>query len=102
MAVLAVLGWCIRWGWKVLRRISHFLDDYSGQPARDGLPERPGFMARLSTLESLLHDVVAETKPNHGGSLRDAVNRMERDIGDIKQEQAAVKARLQIYERGAR
>ena len=98
MAVLAIVGWVIRWGWRVLRRLGHFLDDYNGQPARDGLPERPGFMARLTSLEQLLQHVVDETKPNHGSSLRDAVNRMERDIGDIKTEQAAVKSRLEIYE----
>lgn len=96
MAALAIFGWVIRWGWRVLRRVSHFLDDYNGQPARDGLPARPGLVARLSTLEGLLQHVVAETQPNHGGSLRDSLNRLERDVGDIKQEQAIVRTRLQI------
>lgn len=100
LAVMGIIGWGLRWGWKVLRRVSHFLDDYNGQPARDGMPARPGFMARLTTLEVLIQHVVDETKPNHGSSLRDSLNRLERDVGEIKTEQAAVKMRLQIYDAG--
>lgn len=95
VAVAAGLGWAVRWAWRVLRRVVHFLDDYSGQPARDGLAARPGLMARLGGVEELLAKVVAETTPNGGGSMRDEVARTARDVADIKSEQAKVREKLE-------
>jgi hypothetical protein len=94
LAVVGCLAAITRWGWRIARRVSHFLDDYSGQPARDGLPERPGVMARLQSVEELVAKVVAETTPNGGKSLRDAVNRTAADVADIRIEQARVRADL--------
>ncbi|MFD8531536.1 hypothetical protein ACFV0L_29360 [Streptosporangium canum] len=54
---------------RFLKRLGDVSDDWSGEPARDGVPGRPGVMARLSTIEAELH-------PNHGSSLRDAVDRL--------------------------
>jgi hypothetical protein len=98
VAAFGGLAWAVRQAWRILRRINHFLDDYAGQPARDGLPARPGFMARLTSVEESLAHVVAETKPNHGTSLRDVVHRTAADVADIKAEQAAVRVRLEVFE----
>lgn len=95
VAVCAGAAFALRWAWRILRRIIHFLDDYGGQPARDGLEARPGFMARLGSVEHLLAKVVAETTPNGGGSMRDEVARTARDVADIKAEQAKVREQLE-------
>lgn len=97
-AVFGAVAWAVRWAWRILRRITHFLDDYAGQPARDGMPARPGFMARLASAEEALAHVVAETKPNHGQSLRDMVVRTAADVAEIKTEQAAVRTRLELLQ----
>lgn len=52
---------------RFLKRLGDLGDDWNGEPAREGVPARPGVMARLGTIEAELH-------PNHGGSLRDAVD----------------------------
>lgn len=98
VAVFGGLAWAGRWAWRILRRVTHFLDDYAGRPAEDGLPARPGFMARLASAEESLAHVVAETSPNHGTSLRDMVMRTAQDVADIKTEQAAVRDRLELLQ----
>jgi len=78
-------------GWRMARRLGHFLDDWVGEPARPGQPARPGFPDRLASVEThmgrmcdRLGDVETtvaaidhEMHPNSGASLRDAVNRIE-------------------------
>jgi hypothetical protein len=55
---------------RVVRPIQRIAEDWNGEPARprDGVPERPGVMLRLSRIEAEMH-------PNGGSSMRDAVNR---------------------------
>ena len=53
-----------------VKKVLNFLDDWNGEPARPGVPERLGVMARLDEMHHELH-------PNHGSSLADAVNRTE-------------------------
>ncbi|MBB5081389.1 hypothetical protein [Nonomuraea endophytica] len=60
-----------------LRRLSHFLDDWNGEEARPGVPFRPGFAERVALIE-------AELKPNHGSSLRDAINRVEQGVRRVE------------------
>ena len=98
VAAVTGLAWAARHAWHLLRRLTHFLDDYAGQPARDGLPARPGFMARLASVEDSLAHVVQETRPNHGNSLRDVVARTAADVAVIKQEQAGVRTRLELLQ----
>ena len=98
VAVCGGLTWAGRHAWAIVRRVTHFLDDYAGQPARDGLPARPGFMARLASVEDSLAHVVQETRPNHGNSLRDVVARTAADVAVIKQEQAGVRTRLELLQ----
>lgn len=58
-----------------LRRFRDFLDDWGGEDARPGVPERLGVMARLDRIEHELH-------PNSGKSLRDQTNRLETALTD--------------------
>jgi hypothetical protein len=50
-----------------LRRASHLIDDYFGEPPRPGLPDgRPGVMDRLTTIET-------QVTVNGGASMKDVV-----------------------------
>lgn len=42
-----------RGSWRGLGRMRRFLDDYEGTPAHGGMPERPGVMRRLQTIEGM-------------------------------------------------
>lgn len=83
VAVFGCVAWAMRWAWRILRRVVHFLDDYAGTPAQDGRPAVPGFMARLANVETQLGHVVAETSPNHGRSIRDLVLKTADDVAEI-------------------
>jgi hypothetical protein len=89
----------VRWAWRILSRIMSFLDDYFGEAPREGVPARPGVMARLAAMERSLAEVQAETKPNGGHSLRDVVHRTANDVADIKADQAAMRQRMELFER---
>src|SRR5690554_3352342 len=69
-AALVTLWRALRALFRVARKIGHFFDDWFGEAPRPGVPGRPGFPERLGK-------VVHELHPNAGGSLRDAVNRIE-------------------------
>jgi hypothetical protein len=84
VAVAGFTAWAARYLWKILRRVVHFLDDYSGQPARDGMPGTPGFMARLGSVEGLAARIAAEMHPNGGLSLRDVVDRTSSDVVQLR------------------
>lgn len=92
------MAWGFRWTWRILRQIGHFLDDWLGEPARDGLAAKPGVMARLGSVEESLAHVVAETKPDHGRSLRDVIGRIETDVADIKTDQGSMRKRIELFE----
>ncbi len=100
VAVFGLLGWVVRYGWRVTRRTMRFLDDWQGETAREGLPAVPGVMARLKSVEGLVASISAEMHPNGGSSLRDVVHKTAADVADVKAEQAAVRTRLEAF--GAR
>lgn len=52
------------------RRMSDFQDDWYGRPARPGYPAVPGIPERLAQIEK-------ETRPNGGGTMKDALRRIE-------------------------
>lgn len=54
----------------------NFMDDWFGEEERPGVPKRAGVMERLATLDH-------ELKPNGGGSMKDAINRIETKVGEI-------------------
>ena len=84
VAMCGLMGWFAKKLWHSARRVGHFLDDYMGQPARDGMPAKPGFMARLGSVEELTGKIAAEMTTNGGRSLRDVVQQTAGDASDIK------------------
>lgn len=78
VTILAGVGTVV---WRAVRgmvrlagRVDDFMDDWAGEPARAGVPGRPGVMERVSAIEERLQRVEHELYPNSGGSLRDAVD----------------------------
>lgn len=83
---------------KFVKRIVHFFDDYFGEEERPGVERRPGMSERLTKMEGCLEkvdsrfnvieykieNIDSELKPNHGSSLRDAINRIEERLGHVE------------------
>ncbi|GAA1749347.1 hypothetical protein [Nonomuraea bangladeshensis] len=67
---------------RFLKKMGDAVDDWQGEPARHGVPARPGVMERLATIEEQLH-------PNHGSTLRDVVNRVENGVRRVEDGLAA-------------
>lgn len=82
VAGLTALGWLVTKAWRGLRSVGHLLDDLRGEPARPGVPARPGIMDRLAALEVTTAVTRAEVTHNGGGSLKDAVVRIERRVNE--------------------
>lgn len=70
-------------GRSATRKWDMFLDDWHGTAARPGRPAIPGVMQRLVDLEASLQEIRHEVFPNSGGSLRDAVDRLERTVSGV-------------------
>ena len=68
--------------WPYGRKLMHFIDDVAGEPARPGFDARPGLMERVARIE---HEIT----PNHGGSLNDAIRRIEKSQVDHRTENEA-------------
>lgn len=64
-------------GLRTGRKWDTFLEDWHGTPERPGRPAVPGVMQRLVELEGTVQQIRHEVFPNSGGSLRDAVDRLE-------------------------
>lgn len=81
-AGLTALGWLVTRAVRGLRNIGHLVDDLRGEPARDGVPARPSLMSRLAAVEESVAKTQAEVTHNGGGSLKDAVTRIERRVNE--------------------
>lgn len=77
-AALLAIAPVIRWTHRVLVRVEQIADDWTGEPARPGVPPRPGVMERLEAIEQRVTAVEHQLLPNSGTSLRDAVDRVDR------------------------
>lgn len=65
---------------RTAHRMNEFMDDWYGEPARAGVPARPGVLERVAGMESRLGRMEHELHPNAGGSLRDAVDEANRRL----------------------
>jgi hypothetical protein len=92
-AVVAVISGAYG-AWRILsrqhKRSEQFFRDWFGEDERPGFPARPGVLVRLQALETgqetlatqvgVIH---AEVNYNHGGSIKDVVERIESDVKGI-------------------
>lgn len=86
-AGLAGLGWIVAKAWRGLRKLGHFIDDVAGEPARAGAPGRRSLMERVAVIE-------AEVRTNGGGSLKDAVVRIETKVDTAAAKVEALEKRV--------
>ena len=64
-----------------LDALRNFFEDWNGMSARPGVEAKSGVMERLAKLEEMhatVTEIKEEVKPNHGGSLKDQVSRIEK------------------------
>lgn len=73
-------------GFKIFRKFEHFFEDWYGEAAREGVPPRPGILGRMENQERGLEKIRKELVTNGGTSLRDAVNRIDRNGTEQRQE----------------
>lgn len=85
-AIVLAVG-VIAKAWPLVKKLSNFLDDVMGEPARPGVPARLGLMERVMRVEH-------ELFPNSGKSLRDQTNRMEQKLDADNARIAALTQRL--------
>ncbi|MEI7034470.1 hypothetical protein [Streptomyces pratensis] len=62
---------------RLVGRVDERVHDRHGTTSRRGVPGRPGVMTRLAGIEERLGSVEPEPHPDSGGSLRDAVHRVD-------------------------
>ncbi|GAA2321345.1 hypothetical protein GCM10010149_87950 [Nonomuraea roseoviolacea subsp. roseoviolacea] len=72
------LALVVRW----VKRLNEFLDDWNGEPERPGVPARLGVMTRLEQMETKMQ----ELEPNHGGSIKDAVGRIDANLDQLRKD----------------
>lgn len=72
LTLAALIGRPLR---KLARQGDEFREDWYGTPARPGRAAVPGVPERLALIEK-------ELKPNSGGTLRDAISRVETRLED--------------------
>jgi hypothetical protein len=84
VTAIGVIGVGIYKATKLLKRFIHFLDDYFGEEERPGFDGRPGMQERLRIIELEIECISFEMKPNHGTSIKDAINRIEKRLEELE------------------
>lgn len=89
-SVAAVVGgffvWFWRRGWPAIQEMTRFKDRIMGVPAnpRTGQHYEPGIFERLDRQDTMLQRIQAEVEDNHGGSLKDGVKDVRRQVASIE------------------
>jgi hypothetical protein len=83
LTCLITLGGFVLASAKYGRKIIQMVEDFNGTTARPGVPQRPGVMARLQTLDERVDAVHTEVNYNHGTTIKDAITRIESDVKGI-------------------
>lgn len=75
---------------KRAKKFDQFFRDWYGEEERPGVPRRPGTNERIAalsekfvTLEAKVDVIHSEVNYNHGGSIKDVVDRIETDVRSI-------------------
>jgi hypothetical protein len=86
-ALVLLTGWMVKRLWQFFTKLTHFLDDYNGEPAdpAQGKDERPGVMLRLQRLEVTAKETSVQVHINSGTTLRDAVQRTEANVEKLQE-----------------
>lgn len=71
---LIIIAGGVMKAWKPVRKIIRWLDQLIGDENDD---RNPGILKRMDTLEDKIQTIHHEVTMNHGGSLKDAVIRIE-------------------------
>lgn len=86
----AVLGafalWVWRRAWPAVQEVTRFKDRIMGVAAnpRTGQKYEPGIFERLDRQDTMLQRIQAEVEDNHGGSLKDGVKDVRRQVASIE------------------
>ena len=99
VALIAAAAGVLAMLWRLERRLRHTVNRLAG----DG-PERPGALVRLDRVEAGMGQVradvsrvLAELSPDHGGSLRDAVDRVEVSVSRLEGRQEQTQELLERH-----
>ena len=85
LGMVAAIGGMLLAGWrKAVRPVLLMAKDWNGEAARPGVEHRPGVMERLDKHDQMLRVIHNEVNLNHGGSIKDAVARIEHDVKTIQ------------------
>lgn len=93
LTCLATLGGAVVMVLKYGRRVMQMVEDFNGTADRPGVPARPGVMQRLQLIET-------EITPNHGSSIKDAVNRIDAQVIVLQTDLKGVHDRLDANVQG--
>ena len=85
ITAIGVIGVGLYKAIKLTKRFIHFLDDYFGEEERPGFDGRPGMQERMKIIEMELMSISFEMKPNHGTSMKDAINRIEKRLTQLEE-----------------
>lgn len=85
VTAIGVIGVGVHKATLLVKRFIHFLDDYFGEEERPGFQGRPGMQERLRNMEEEIACISFEMRPNHGTSIKDAINRIEKRLDQLEQ-----------------